>query len=155
MKLQIKQPKSLYIMMCRNLLASATESDPTINSIATWKNIYHSLYVLGTKFADVGCGDNSDVPDLRPPVMPEVPLMELNLSALHQCYGERTLQGCVWGATYTSALFSYLTNLTWTTQENSATAWLELLVNFKMHTALATPVPLSPGLWQSPSILHG
>lgn len=87
--------------------------------------------------------------------MPEVPLMELNLSALHQCYGERTLRGCVWGATYTSALFSYLTNLTWTTQENSATAWLELLVNFKMHTGLATPVPLSPGLWQSPSILHG
>ena len=61
----------------------------------------------------------------------------------------------LWGATYSAYLYGFLKQLQWDTSPNTHTQWVELLISFKLLSALHTPVPVIPKIkeYQSPSIL--
>lgn len=96
-------------------------------SIKRWEQIYHSLYCIGTKFADHFRALPEDAPDAcQPSQDANLPLLQLDPFALRSKHGAQILKGCVWGATYMSMLYSYLTMLDWSAQDHPTTQWVEL-----------------------------
>lgn len=122
-------------------------------SYKAWEKIYHSLYIVGTKFADHFRSLPEDTsPNALPSQEASTPLLKINVHTLSQDHGAMILKGCVWGATYMAALYSFLKQLDWSAQDHTQRYGLNC---DKLQDAygVATPVPLEFGLWQSPSVL--
>lgn len=96
-------------------------------SMQKWEKIYHSLYAIGAKFADHFRALPADAsPQSCPSQDHELPLIKICPYTLAQNHGNQILKGCVWGATYMSALYSYLSQLEWTASDHPTTQWVEL-----------------------------
>ena len=74
----------------------------------------------------------------------EVPAIVLNPSHLVRKHGESIMDRMLWGAAYSSYLYDFLKQLQWDESSNSHTQWVDLLIGFKLVSALHTPVPVIP-----------
>lgn len=127
-----------------------------------WKQVYEHLYAVGTTFANRKSPETSQPENEANPLNsvegPRGAHPEFSGVVLFSTYGHKILERCVWGATYMSYLFEYLTQLEWdftdTHPYGSTTQWVEILIGFRMTTHLATPVRTQSKqrVWQSPTI---
>lgn len=59
-------------------------------------------------------------------------------------FPEHLLGKCLWGASYSAVLFSFLRNLTWVEcGHNEYTTYLEVLLSFQLYTGVYIPTQLS------------
>lgn len=96
-----------------------------------WEEVYDQLYAIGTLFADgekstkVWSQNDSPLTYEYQPSKWKLACRDLDTWQLAKAHGQLVLHRCVWGATYTSLLYSFLYKLKWNTTPGMQTQWLE------------------------------
>lgn len=123
----------------------------------TWGMIYDTLYSAATVFANHQTPQSQCEEEPEPQLLPNSTQENYVLDPSHlvSAHGEDIMHRMLWGATYSAYLYDFLKQLQWDTSPNTHTQWVELLISFKLLSALHTPVPVIPKIkeYQSPSIL--
>ena len=122
----------------------------------TWGMIYDTLYSAATVFANHQAPQSQCEEEPEPQPLPNFTQENYVLDPNHlvSAHGEEIMHRMLWGATYSAYLYDFLKQLQWDTSPNTHTQWVELLISFKLLSALHTPVSVIPKIkeYQSPSI---
>ena len=110
-----------------------------------WTDVYNVVLAVGEMFSN----HTADDPKIKITYENEVtrdvnhgndllfPLIDVG------AFPEQMLGKCLWGASYSAILYSFLLNLTWNECGNTEyVTYLELMLSFQMHTGVHIPTQL-------------
>ena len=112
---------------------------------AKWKDIYTFVLAVGELFTNSKSDDVTQRKD-DPQHPRQIDILELdNAHAPIDTteFPEVLLGKCLWGASYSAILFSFLRNLSWVECGNTEyTTYLEILLSFQFYTGVHIPTQL-------------
>ena len=110
-----------------------------------WTDVYHVVLAVGEMFSNHTVDDPNiklsfetevahDITDGNDQLFPPIDV---------GAFPEKMLGKCLWGASYSAILYSFLLNLTWNECGNTEyVTYLELMLSFQIYTGVHIPTQL-------------
>ena len=110
-----------------------------------WKDVYNVVLAVGELFSNITTDDPEEKDSLKLPYPQDSQETcdHIKRSIDIGAFPEHMLGKCLWGATYSAILFSFLKNLPWSECGNTEyTTYLELMLSFQLYTGVHIPTQL-------------
>ena len=116
--------------------------DEYIRRKNAWKSIFQSIVAMGEAFSNI---QENESCDLIQRVSNEVTIEQSchDVCIDIQLFPETKLSKCLWGATYTAVLYSFLKSIIWEQcQQSDYTTYLEILLSFQCTAGMQIPTQI-------------